>query len=313
LKDALRIGSRSSPLALVQANWVAGALRSLHPALQVAIVEVRTAAERFPDRPLADLSVEVGIGFFTKELDEALVRGEVDVAVHSLKDLPTEVHPKVALAAVPERESPLDAFVSPDRTPLRALPAGSKLGTSSPRRKAQVLALRPDLAVVPLRGNVDTRLRKLRDEGLAGTILAHAGLRRLGREGAMTEVLAPDVMVPAVGQGALAVCCRRDDIETITLLGRLDHAVSRSCVSAERNFLRRLRGGCQVPAGALASLTAGRICLLGVIALADGSRCVRGERSGAAADAEAVGAALAEDLLSRGGQEILGRLRGSEL
>ena len=308
----LKIGTRGSPLALWQARWVAAELQKAHPGIQCELVTIRTLAEKFPERGVA----EIGVGIFTRELDEALLAGRIDLAVHSLKDVPSELPAGITIAAVPPRESPLDAFLTArgaEKRRLDALPRGARIGTGSPRRKAQILHRRPDLEVVPLRGNVATRLRKVEELGLAGTILAHAGLRRLEEESAIAELLDPEVIVPAVSQGALGVAARDDGGIALHRAAALDHAESRIRVTAERAFLRQLRGGCQVPAGALATLegsSAGpRLRLLGVVASPDGTSLIRGEASGGADAAERIGVELAQDLLGRGGAAILGTLR----
>ncbi len=302
MKQALRIGTRASPLALWQARWVAGVLEAACPGARHELVKIRTLAEKFPEREVP----EIGIGIFTRELDDALLRGEIDIAVHSLKDVPSEVHPELRIAAVPLRESPFDAFVSADGTHLEDLPAGVRIGTGSPRRGAQLLHRRPDLEIVSLRGNVATRLRKIREQGLAGTVLAYAGLKRLGEERQATQILDPEILVPAVGQGALGVMARADRTEVLGILTVLDHVASHTAVLAERAFLRKLRGGCQVPAGALAVLGEwSSLKIVGVVAASDGSSLVRGEISGTANDAEGLGTRLAEDILRRGGEAIL--------
>lgn len=302
----LRLGTRGSPLALWQAGWVARELESANPGLSIEIVEVRTLAEEFPERAVA----EIGSGVFTKELDEALLRGDIGMAVHSLKDVPSEMPSGLIIAAVPERESPFDAFVSTGGVSLAGLPRGARIGTGSPRRKAQLLHWRPDLEVVPLRGNVATRIRKAGELGLAGTILAEAGLRRLGEEGCIQEVIGPEVMVPAVSQGALALVVREDDDWTAELASSLGHTSSHIRVYAERAFLRTLRGGCQAPAGALATISQEeRLEIEGVIAAPDGSTHVRGRIEGLPEDAPTLGVRLAHELLGRGGAEIL-RLLG---
>ncbi len=308
----IKIGSRGSPLALWQARYVAERLRATAPGLEVEIVAIRTAAENFPDRP----PEAIGVGIFTKEIDEQLLDGRIDLGVHSMKDIPSQLHPALAIAAVPERESPLDAFVGspePAGPALELLPKGATVGTGSPRRKAQLLLRRPDLRIVPLRGNVDTRIAKSREQGMAGTILAHAGLRRLGREETIRHLIAPEWIVPAVGQGALCIAARADRAEMMELAARLDHVDSRLRIVAERAFLAELRGGCQVPAGALAEIeTAGGSRILrirGVLAAPDGLQCVRGERSGPPERGAELGRGLAIDLLGRGGREILASLR----
>lgn len=298
----LKIGTRGSPLALWQARWVEEALRQTSSQVDFELVPIRTLSEKFPERPAA----EIGTGIFTRELDDALRRGEVDFAVHSLKDIPSQLESDLVIAAVPRRESPLDTFLSRDGTPLEKLPAGAKIGTGSPRRKAQLLHYRHDLEILPLRGNVATRIRKVRERGLAGTVLAHAGLKRLGKETHITQVIGPEILVPAVGQGALAVtaCTERDDIRA--LLTTLDDPTSHTRITAERGFLRTLRGGCQVPAGALASYEDEEtLRILGAIASVDGSECLRGELTGPVGEAEALGVRLAEQLLAQGGDRLL--------
>jgi hydroxymethylbilane synthase len=296
-------------------------LRSFHPELACEIVKIRTLAEKFPEKE----AVEIGVGIFTRELDEALLRGEVDLAVHSLKDVPSEVSAELLLAAVPERESPFDAFLSSGGFYLDQLPRGARIGTGSPRRKAQLLCRRPDLEIVPLRGNVQTRLRKMKELGLSGTVLAHAGLKRLSQEKEITEVLSVDVLVPAVGQGALGIMTRQDATQVREALQALEHAPTRLCVLAERSFLRSLRGGCLVPAGALAwiggeqkptfpslpSLPGAAVLLrmAGVVAAPDGSASVRREIAGPLEEGEALGRRLAREILEGGGAKILGSLR----
>ena len=303
---ALRLGTRGSRLALWQARWVADRLREIDPQLRIELEVVRTRAEAEPERSLS----EIGTGVFTRELDDALVERRIDLAVHSLKDIPSDMPPSVRLAAVPERASPLDAFVSRDGTPLDALSPKSAIGTASPRRKAQLLAHRPDLQVVPLRGNVETRLRKIEDERLAGTVLAVAGLARLGHDQVVTHVLEPSVMVPAVGQGALGVCCHSRDEETYRLLQSIEDPLARLAVNAERAFLHRLRGGCQVPAGALATIDGEAMQVDAVLASPDGTVAKRASAHGDRSAAEQLGRRLADELLEEGGREILSQVRG---
>jgi hydroxymethylbilane synthase len=308
----VKLGTRGSPLALWQAERVRALLVALHPGLEVEVVAIRTRAERFPERAIA----EIGTGVFSRELDEALTSGAIDLAVHSLKDLPSAENPELSIAAVPERESPLDAWVSRDGARLDELPAGARVATGSPRRRAQLLARRPDLEVVPIRGNVDTRLRKLGEEGLAATVLAHAGLKRLGREDAITELLPPELMVPAVGQGALAVVVRRGDAAVEARVAPLDHGPSRQRVAAERSFLRKLRGGCQAPAGALATLAGegsdAELTLDAVLATPDGATCLRARERAPARHAEEIGERAAAELLAGGGEAILAGIRSAD-
>jgi hydroxymethylbilane synthase len=304
---SIRIGSRGSPLALWQARHVSDRLRAAAPGLRVEIEVIRTRAEKFPEEE----PTSIGIGIFTREIDDEQIAGRIDLAVHSLKDIPSDLSPALTIAAIPERESPLDALVGTEAG-LRfdALPPGAGIGTGSPRRKAQLLHRRPDLRVVPLRGNVETRLRKSREEGLAGTILAHAGLRRLARDEVIGEVLPAEWFTPAVGQGAIAICARADRQDLIELARLLEHPPTRFAIAAERAFLARLRGGCLVPAGALAQVVDGGsgLKMIGVLASPDGARCIRGTAAGASGEAAEIGRRLAEDLLGRGGREVLGAL-----
>ncbi len=295
-------------MALWQTNWVTECLRKRHPDFETEIVKIRTQGEKSPDRAIA----EIGVGVFTRELDDALLRGDIDFAVHSMKDVPTELHDDLTIAAILERESPLDVFVSSRGTLLEDLAPGSRVGTGSPRRKAQILARWPKYEIIPLRGNLDTRLRKIKEEALSGTVLAHAGLRRLGKESVITQVIEADAILPAVGQGAVGVCVRKECPDILALLSEIEDEKTRCCVEAERSFLRKLRGGCQVPAGALATVGAGEsLRLEAVIAALDGRAVVRGSRDGEVSNRVEIGLALAVELLDRGGEEILSQLRGA--
>jgi hydroxymethylbilane synthase len=299
----LRLGTRGSPLALWQANHVAGLLRRHHPGLDVVLVEIATAGDRAREASLSQIG---GQGVFTKEIQRALLDGRVDLAVHSLKDLPTEPVGGLALAAVPPRGPAGDAFVSRRHRRFDDLPEGARVATGSLRRRAQLLNRRPDLALVDIRGNVETRLRKLEGQGLDAIILARAGLERLGLQDAITETLDPAWMLPAVGQGALGLECRSDDDAVRTLLQPLDDAATRQAVTAERALLRGLGGGCLVPIGAAAEVEAGRLTLRGVVLSPDGKRRIDAELRGAAADAEGLGLRLAETMLQRGARALLG-------
>ena len=296
-----RLGTRGSPLALWQAEWVRQALISADETLAPEIIVIRTSAENFPEQEIP----MIGTGVFSREIDEALLSGELDGAIHSLKDLPSDYHPDLEIIAIPQRESPLDAFVSATGEKLAELAPGAKIGTGSPRRKAQLLSWRPDLEIVPLRGNVNTRLEKISREGLAGTILAQAGLLRLGKEEHITELVDTSVILPAVGQGALALVCRRDDDRFREQLLTLDDQPSREAIQAERAFLRRLRGGCQVAAGALAHIEGESIRVEGVLASEDGASCLRANRAGAVEDGPRLGSELAEELLESGGEAFI--------
>ncbi len=295
---SLVIGTRGSRLALAQTRLVVEALRAAKPEVDVEVRIIRTEGDRDTRTSLGELG---GRGVFVKEIEEALLMGEIDAAVHSLKDVPTDIPFGLVIAAVPERADPRDALVSRAGERLSALPVGARVGTGSGRRAAQLLALRPDLRPVDIRGNVDTRLRRLDEGAFDAIIVAVAGLSRLGLEGRMTETLEPMVMTPAVGQGALAVEVRGSDDVALDAFRALDHEPTRLCVEAERAFLRRLGAGCRVPVGALASLEAGVLHIVGALAEAPGAPVVRGALRGSPADAERLGAALAEELASRAG------------
>lgn len=304
----LTIGSRGSKLALWQAEHVRAKLAALNPGLDVAITIIQTTGDRITDVPLARIGDK---GLFTKELDNALLEGHADLAVHSLKDVPTRMPEGLSLAAILEREDPRDALlVAPDRPrSLDALPPGARVGTSSLRRRAQLLALRPDLIIDDLRGNLDTRMRRVQDAEYDAIILAQAGLNRLGLASHAAQLLDPPAWLPAVGQGALAITARASDDRTIGLLTALEHAETRAAVTAERALLAELEGGCQIPIGALARLRGEALVLHALVASTDGNRVVRGEIEGSAADAAGLGRALAADLGARGGADILRELR----
>jgi hydroxymethylbilane synthase len=298
----LRIGTRGSPLALWQANHVADLLRPLAAARPVELVEIETSGDKLRDVSLAQIG---GQGVFTKEIQRALLSGDVDVAVHSLKDLPTLPVEGLVLAAVPVRGPTGDAFVSQRHRSFVSLPAGATVATSSLRRRAQVLHRRPDLHLVEIRGNVETRLRKLAEQGLDATILAEAGLKRLGLASVITEILDPSWMVHAVGQGALGLECRADDGDTLALLEALNDGPTRQAVLAERAMLRALGGGCQVPIGAAGRVMGAELELRGTVLAPSGSRRVDGTLRGPAGEAERLGEQLAGELLGRGARELL--------
>jgi hydroxymethylbilane synthase len=304
----IRIGSRGSALALWQAHHVRDRLMEAHPGLQVEIEIIHTTGDKILDVPLSKIGDK---GLFTKELDRALLDGRVHLAVHSLKDVPTKLEPGLALAAIGKREDPSDALVvAPGKAKtLSGLPAGSRIGTSSLRRRAQLLALRPDVVIDDLRGNLDTRLAAVHAGKYDAVILALAGMTRLGRAAEASEILSAQQWLPAVGQGALGIICRADDAETHTLLAPLDHPDTHAATMAERALLRELEGGCQIPIGALAVQHGDEIQLRALVAAIDGRRVVRGERRGARADAHDIGAGLARELIERGAGEILSELR----
>jgi hydroxymethylbilane synthase len=302
----IRIATRRSPLAKWQANHVAALLRSAEPGLDVRLHEVVTKGDKILDVPLADVG---GKGLFVKEIEDALLAGDAEIAVHSMKDLPALLAEGLVVAAVPEREDPRDALCSPRWKTLDRLPSGARVGTSSLRRAAQLKAIRPDLDIQMVRGNVETRLRKA-SEGLDAVVLAYAGLRRLGLAEHATQVLSPDEMLPAVAQGALALEARAADAATLGRLAALEHPETRVRTEAERGFLARIEGGCQVPIAGHARVEGARVALRALVASLDGKKIVRGERSAPLAEARAMGEALADELLSRGAADILRACEG---
>ncbi|MDX1545966.1 MAG: hydroxymethylbilane synthase [Rhodothermales bacterium] len=307
LPDPFVLGTRGSALAMWQARHVQASLEAAGH--RVALEEIVTTGDRILDVPLAEIGDK---GLFTKQLDDALLAGRIHLAVHSLKDLPTRLPDGLVLAAVGERAAPWDAFVGRPGVPvaLEALPEGAVLATSSLRRRAQLRAFRPDVQVVDVRGNVDTRLRKLDEGDWDGLVLAEAGLLRLGLAARITHRIDPAVMVPAVGQGALGIVCAEDAAGVRqTLHAALHHAPSAAAVTAERAFLRRLEGGCQAPIGAHARLHGGRLRLDGLVAGLDGEPLLRGSMERTPGEAEALGAALADQLLGHGAGAILDEIR----
>ncbi|MBQ1890642.1 MAG: hydroxymethylbilane synthase [Selenomonas sp.] len=305
-KDTIIIGTRSSKLALWQAEYVKSRLEEKYPALTVELKLMTTKGDKILDAPLAKIG---GKGLFTKELETDMLTGGIDLAVHSLKDMPTEVPDGLVISAITKRFDPGDAVVSPEYQRFDALPLGAKVGTSSLRRKAQLLHVRPDLNICDLRGNVNTRLQKLADEDFDAIILAVAGLKRQGFGERITDVLPKSIVLPAVGQGALAIETRADDAEIRALIDFLNDDETVRCATAERAFLGRVEGGCQVPVGVYATpAEAGQLQVEAVIASLDGSKLYRDKITGQAADAESLGRQLADMLLAKGGLEIMHEL-----
>lgn len=297
----LRIGTRASQLALWQANWVKSELERVYPGIEVELVKIKTMGDKILDVPLAQVG---GKGLFVKEIEEAMLRGEIDLAVHSMKDVPTEFPEGLGLVVTTKREDPRDAFIS-DGVTFTGLRQGARIGTSALRRQAQLLKARPDLEMVIIRGNVETRIRKLKDDNLDAVILAAAGLNRLGFTDVVTELLDVDFSIPAIGQGALGLECRLDDQATIEALSFLNHADTAAAVAAERALLKRCEGGCQVPIAAHGTVSADTLTLVGFIASVDGTQTVRDSISGPTTDAAALGIQLADRLLAAGGKAIL--------
>ncbi len=304
----LTIATRGSQLALWQANHIRDCLMAQNPDLTIELSIIRTKGDKILDVPLSQVG---GKGLFVKEIEEALLSGEADLAVHSIKDVPMVLPEGLTLGAIPSRAPFTDCLCSEKYASLDEVPQGATVGTSSLRRQAQLLALRPDLKIVSLRGNVDTRLRKLKEGQFAAIVLATAGLKRLGLSAAHMAELDPKDFVPAVGQGALGIECRSNDTGTLDLLARLNDAATRTCVEAERAFLLGLDGGCQVPIGAHATLAGdGTVMLDGLVGETDGSRILRKQAQAPGTKAHELGLKLAKELLDLGADAILARLYG---
>ncbi|MGR2768740.1 hydroxymethylbilane synthase [Photobacterium ganghwense] len=304
----IRIATRKSPLAMWQAEYVKAALEQAHPGIEVELVPMVTKGDVILDTPLAKVG---GKGLFVKELEVAMLEGRADIAVHSMKDVPVEFPEGLGLVTICEREDPRDAFVSNHYNNIDELPTGAIVGTSSLRRQCQLRARRPDLIVKDLRGNVNTRLRKLDDGEYDAIILACAGLMRLKLHDRIRSTIAPEESLPAVGQGAVGIECRLDDERVLGLLATLNHQETATRVRCERAMNNHLQGGCQVPIGSYAELDGDQIWLRALVGEPDGSRIVRGEIRGPAADAEQLGTTLAEQLLNDGARTILDALYGN--
>src|SRR5512139_315198 len=313
MKNKIIIGTRGSKLALWQAEWVKSELKKLTPALEVELNKIKTTGDKILDVPLAQVG---GKGLFVKEIEEALLSGEADLAVHSMKDVPTEFPQGLHLAVICRREDPRDAFLSQLQGEkfrilnFDQLPKGASVGTSSLRRSCQLLNVRPDLKVMQLRGNLDTRLRKLDEGQFDAIILAAAGVKRLGWAARITEILSTEISLPAIGQGAVGIECRADDKFIHDLISPLNHYETETCVRGERACLRRLEGGCQVPIAAHAKLIEGRLVIDGLVGSVSGDRIIRSRAEGRPEDAKALGTKLAEDLLSKGADKILSEVYG---
>jgi hydroxymethylbilane synthase len=304
-QKTIRIATRKSPLALWQAEHVAAELKKAHPGIQVELLGMSTKGDKILDTPLAKIG---GKGLFIKELEQGMLDGRADIAVHSMKDVPVELPAGLHLPVIMQREDPRDAFVSNEYANFNELPKGARVGTSSLRRQCQLLEARPDLMIRTLRGNVNSRLRKLDEGEYDAIILASAGLIRLGFEARIKAKIGPEQSLPAIGQGAVGVECRSDDNEINALLAPLHHQDTACCVRAERAMNQRLNGGCQVPIAGYAMLESSHLWLRGLVGEPDGGRIIRGEVEGTPDEAEEMGAGLAERLLEWGAEEILATL-----
>ncbi len=306
MQKTIRIGTRGSQLALWQAKWVQKTIVKQWPDIQAELVMIKTTGDKILDVPLAKVG---GKGLFVKEIEEALLDGRIDLAVHSMKDMPARLPHGLSIGAVPARENPLDALVTASYPSLKDLPEGARVGTSSLRRSAQLLHQRPDLSIEPLRGNLDTRLKKLSTTDLDAIVLAAAGLRRLGLADRITATIEPDIMLPAVGQGALCIESRTHDDTISTIVSALDDATTHTAVIAERAFLHRLEGGCQVPIAGHATIdNDDRMTITGLVAELDGGRIIKEKIEGPCDQSASLGLKLAEALLARGAAAVLERL-----
>ena len=308
MRSTIRIATRKSPLALWQAHFVQSRLQQLYPQLRVELLPMSTKGDKILDSPLAKVG---GKGLFVKELEQAILAGDADIAVHSMKDVPVEFPDGLGLSIICERDDPRDAFVSSRFPSLAELPAGRRVGTSSLRRQCQLRASRPDLQILDLRGNVNSRLAKLDGGEYDAILLAAAGLKRLGLQARITTLVPPEQSLPANGQGAVGIECCLDDDELLTLLAPLEHGPTRQRVLAERAMNRALQGGCQVPIGAYAELEGDQLWLRGLVGSPDGRQILRAECRGAASDPVALGQTLAEQLLAQGAARLLSEIYGS--
>jgi hydroxymethylbilane synthase len=306
----IRIGTRGSKLALTQSEWIKNKIQDQHPDVRVELTIIKTTGDKIQDSPLSKIG---GKGLFVKEIEDALLQNRVDLAVHSMKDVPAELPDGLMLAAFPEREDPRDALISAGNVPIHGLPLKARLGTSSLRRAAQILHIRPDLEIAPLRGNVDTRLGKLNGGGLDCIILATAGLNRMGLQNRISQVIPTNKILPAIGQGALGLETRQNDEQTIGIIDFLNHEPTQIAVAAERAFLKKLEGGCQVPIAGLALLESGRLHFTGMVAEIDGTRIIQDQISGDPEDAAQMGETLAGKLLDKGARKILENVYGRNL
>jgi len=302
IKATLKIGTRGSGLALTQSNWVAARIREHFPRLTVELVVIKTTGDTMQNISLVKIG---GKGVFVKEIEEALLSGNVDLAVHSMKDMPAELPEGLMIAVTPEREDPRDILISRDNRKIEDMPKGARIGTGSLRRGYQLLNLLPDIEIVPLRGNLDTRIRKIETDGLAGVILAASGIRRMGWTGRISQYIPVETMLPAVGQGVLGLETRFADRDTREIVAFLNHETTWLESRAERAFLKRLGGGCQLPIAAYGKIQGSQLLVRGLVGGVDGRVMIRDEVAGSVAEGEMLGRTLAEKILARGGRKLL--------
>jgi len=308
LRKQIRIGTRQSALALWQAEWVKSELEKKYPGVTVTLTKIKTTGDKILDVPLAKVG---GKGLFVKEIEEAMLANEIDIAVHSMKDVPTFFPDGLHLSCITKREDARDALLTRNKVAFKDLPQGANVGTSSLRRQAQLMSVRPDFVIHQLRGNVDTRIRKLKEGQYDAIILAAAGVNRLGLAENVSEYLSTEISLPAIGQGALGIECRIDDRELNDMISFFNHADSRTCVMGERALLRRLEGGCQVPIACYGQVIEGKLKLIGLVGSVDGKRIVKDSIEGEPEKAEKLGVTLAEKLLSHGADVILREVYGN--
>ena len=306
-KEKLIIGSRGSKLALIQSNWVKDTLAAQYPNIEFTIKEISTKGDKITDVPLSRLG---GVGLFTKELENSLLSNEIDIAVHSAKDIPAELPEGLTIGAFPKREDPHDVFIGKEKVKLETLPENAEIGTSSLRRKAQLLAKMPNVRIKDLRGNLDTRLNKVKGGSYDGIIVANAGLNRMGFATIEKHIIPFDFMIPAVGQGSLGIEIREDDEMTFSIISSLNDSDTNSSVTAERALLRKLRGGCQIPVGAIGEIVSNnQLKLCGMVSSLDGAKIIKDSVVGDIENAYQIGVEVAERLLSNGGDKILKEIR----
>ncbi len=309
MKNKIIIGTRGSQLALWQANFIKSEIERLFDGIKVELNIIKTTGDRITDRPLAMVG---GKGLFVKEIENALLNNEIDLAVHSMKDMPGILPDGLTIGAIPERENPFDVLISKENRMLSDYPTGARVGTSSLRRASQLKHIRPDLTIESIRGNLDTRIRKLKSGEYDAIVLAAAGLRRLGQENEITEYLDESVMVPAVGQGALCIETRKNDPDIAQIMEKLDHPGTRHCVTAERAFLRQIEGSCHIPVACFGKMEQEKVILTAIVASEDGSQVIREQLSSSIDDIEQSGRALADTVLEKGGKLILEQLNSND-
>ncbi|HHT9109949.1 MAG TPA: hydroxymethylbilane synthase [Candidatus Brocadiaceae bacterium] len=300
------VGSRGSKLALTQTNWVISELKRLNPEFEFLIEKISTKGDKITDVPLSRLG---GTGLFTKELEVALIKEKIDIAVHSAKDVPTEIHEGLMIGATPKREDPHDVLISSNNATLEKLADGARIGTSSLRRKAQLLAFRPDFKILDLRGNLDTRIKKIDADDMEAIIVAHAGLIRMGYTGTISQIIPFDIMLPAVGQGSLCIEIRKNDERIKKIVSHIDDRQTKIAVDCERALLAKLQGGCQVPIGAYAEVQGNTVSIEAIISTLDGDHAIRDKHSGPIKQAAKIGEELAQRMLESGGEKILHEIR----